>query len=64
MVCATKKMRLKTVFVTFLSCILDLRPTEGPIKSPLSVCPSARPSVRHFSQNGSLVFSDFLHGGR
>ena len=63
------------------------RPTEDPIKSPLSVCPSVHwsvclsvrlsvwPSVHQsvclsvcqfgvFLRNGSLVFSDFLHGGR
>ena len=36
------------------------RPTEGPIKSPLSVCLCVCLSVRHFSQNGSLVFLWFL----
>ena len=32
--------------------ILDPRPTEGPIKSPLSVCPSVGILLR----NGSLIF--------
>ena len=29
---------------------------EDPIKLLLSVCPSARPSVRNFSDNGPLFF--------
>ena len=39
---------------------MDPRPTEGPIKSPLSVCQyaglSVRPSVRHFSQEWLICF--------
>ena len=35
---------------------LDPRPTEGPIKSPLSVSLSARPSVQRFSQKWLITF--------
>ena len=42
------------------------RPTEGPIKSPLSVGLSVCPSVNSsfFFRNGSIVFSDFWHDVR
>ena len=36
--------------------MLDPRPTEGPIKSPLSV----RPSVRHFFQEWVISFFYFF----
>ena len=35
-------------------------PAVGPMKSPMSVCPS----VWHFSQEWALVFSDFLCSGK
>ena len=42
---------------------LDPRPTDGPIKSPFSDCPSVCPSVSSgfFSGNAYLFFSDFVH---
>ena len=48
--------------------LLDPRPMEGPIKSPVIVHLFARLSVHCkfgiFLRNGALVFSDFWHYGR
>ena len=44
--------------------LLDPRPSECPIKPPLSVCSSACQFGYFFFRNGSLVFSDFVHHGR
>ena len=47
--------------------LLDPRPAEGPVKSPLSVCLSVCPSVRQFGiflRDGSLVFTDSWHDGK
>ena len=45
-----------SIFLTTTTFLLDPRPKEDPIKLLLSVCPSARPSVRNFSDNGPLFF--------
>ena len=43
--------------------LIDLRPKEGPIKSPLSVYPSIC-QFCIFLRNDWLVFTEFLHGDR
>ena len=47
------------IFQLFTVSFLDPCATEGPIKSLLSVYLSVRPTVRHFSQEWFIVFSNF-----
>ena len=39
-----------------LICFLDPRPMDGSIKSPLSVCPSVRPSVSSALSSGMASY--------
>ena len=62
-----KKIRERLLLKYAIEALVGPRPTEGPIKSPLSVCPSVRLSTRQlgvFLRNGSIVFADFLYDGR
>ena len=55
---------MKQLNKRFCVFFYDLRPAEGPIKSPLSVCPLSVRRFGIFLWNESLVFSDFLQGSR